>query len=159
MIVFNLGCGDGHRFEGWFASGEEFERQQGTRQLECPVCGGHAIVKLPSAPRLNLTGAPAPAPVAADGGKPQAPAAVDAPGQARMVAAQTEFYRHLRAMLDRSDDVGARFAEEARRIHYKETPERQIHGVATRDQTVELLEEGIAILPLPGMVKRKKDLN
>ncbi len=157
MIVFNLGCGDGHRFEGWFASGAAFERQQGSRQLECPVCGGHAIVKLPSAPRLNLTGAPASAPSAS--GKPQSPAATAAPGEARMVAAQTEFYRHLRAMLERSVDVGERFAEEARRIHYKEAPGRQIHGVATRDETVELLEEGIAILPLPGIVKRKKDLN
>ena len=76
-----------------------------------------------------------------------------------MVAAQTAFYQHLRQMLGRSDDVGERFAEEARRIHYKETPERQIHGVATREETAELLEEGVAVLPLPFRIKRKDELN
>lgn len=76
-----------------------------------------------------------------------------------MLAAQTAFYQHLRQMIERSDDVGERFAEEARRIHYKETPERQIHGVATREETAGLLEEGVSVLPLPFMVKRKDKLN
>ena len=157
MIVFNLGCNDGHRFEGWFASGDDFEQQRTSGLLLCPVCGEHAIVKLPSAPRLNL--AASGSGPAAEHESPQLPAAQETTGRARMLAAQTEFYRHLRRMLERSDDVGDRFAEEARRIHYKETPERQIHGVATRDETLELLEEGVAILPLPGAIKRKKDLN
>lgn len=157
MIVFNLGCNDGHRFEGWFASGDDFDRQQESGLLHCPVCGEHSIVKLPSAPRLNLAASGSGPPAGNE--TPEAPATREAAERTQMLAAQKEFYRHLRRMLERSDDVGDRFAEEARRIHYKETPQRQIHGVATRDETVELLEEGVAILPLPGAIKRKKDLN
>ncbi|MEO8134190.1 MAG: DUF1178 family protein [Betaproteobacteria bacterium] len=157
MIVFNLCCHDGHRFEGWFASSDDFERQRGSGLLQCPVCGKKSIDKLPSAPRLNLTSSGSSPSV--ENEQVQLPVAEEAAGRAQMLAAQTAFYRHLRQMFERSDDVGERFAEEARRIHYKETPERQIHGVATRAETVELLEEGVAILPLPGLIKRKKDLN
>jgi hypothetical protein len=158
MIVFNLGCESGHRFEGWFASAEDFDRQQARGMLECPVCGVKSVSRLPSAPRLNL-GATAMMEPAGDSNSPT-PAGNDEPAsRARMVAAQLAFYQHLRQMLERSDDVGERFAEEARRIHYKETPERQIHGVATREETVELIEEGVAVLPLPFAVKRKGELN
>lgn len=158
MIVFNLGCEAGHLFEGWFASGEDFDRQRERGMLECPVCGVKAVSRLPSAPRLNLaaTGKAEP------GGETSSPAPAaneESASRAKMVEAQIAFYQQLRQMLERSDDVGERFAEEARRIHYKETPERQIHGVATREETAELLEEGVAVLPLPFMVKRKDKLN
>lgn len=158
MIVFNLGCESGHQFEGWFGSTEDFDRQRERGMLECPVCGVKAVSRLPSAPRLNLvtTG------MAGPGGETNSPtpaASEESVSRARMQAAQTAFYQHLRQMLDRSDDVGERFAEEARRIHYKETSERQIHGVATREETAELLEEGVAVLPLPFVVKRKGKLN
>lgn len=158
MIVFNLGCESGHRFEGWFGSTEEFDRQRERGMLECPVCGVKAVSRLPSAPRLNLvsTGKAEPA-----GETSSLSSATDeeSTARARMLAAQIAFYQHLRQMLERSDNVGGRFAEEARRIHYKETPERQIHGVATREETAELLEEGVAVLPLPFIVKRKDELN
>lgn len=158
MIVFDLACESGHRFEGWFGSTEEFEAQRGRGMLECPVCGIKAVEKLLSAPRLNLVSTGMADPGAA--ASPQASAVPDEAGtRARMVAARTAFYQHLRQMLERSDDVGERFAEEARRIHYKETPERQIHGVATREETAELIEEGVAVLPLPFAVKRKGELN
>ena len=158
MIVFNLGCEAGHRFEGWFASAEDFDRQRARGMLECPVCGVKAVSRLPSAPRLNLaaTGKAEP------GGEPHSPtpaANEESASRTKMMEAQIAFYQQLRQMLERSDDVGERFAEEARRIHYKETPERQIHGVATREETAELLEEGVAVLPLPFMVKRKDKLN
>jgi hypothetical protein len=158
MIVFDLGCESGHQFEGWFGSTEDFDRQRERGMLECPVCGVKAVSRLPSAPRLNLVTAG----MAEPGGETnsQTPAASEeSVSRARMQAAQTAFYQHLRQMLDRSDDVGEHFAEEARRIHYKETPERQIHGVATREETAELLEEGVAVLPLPFVVKRKDELN
>jgi hypothetical protein len=83
----------------------------------------------------------------------------EAAERARMLAAQTEFYKQLRSMLDKSDDVGDRFAEEARKIHYKEIAPRQIHGVTSREEAVELLEEGVSVLPLPFGVKRKDELN
>jgi hypothetical protein len=158
MIVFNLGCESGHRFEGWFGSAEDFDRQRERGMLDCPVCGIKAVSRLPSAPRLNLatTGMPEP------GGESRsaAPGAgEEAATRAKMLAAQIAFYQHLRHMLDRSDDVGERFTEEARRIHYKETPERQIHGVATPKEAAELLEEGVAVLPLPFIIKRKDELN
>jgi hypothetical protein len=162
MIVFNLGCRLGHRFDGWFGSADDFESQQARDLLECPVCGDKAIVKHLSAPRLNLGAANAGEPVA-PASEPSPGAAVPATGEAaermRMLAAQTAFYQHLRAMLERSDDVGDNFAEEARKIHYKEAPERQIHGVTTRDEAIELLEEGVSVLPLPFGVKRKGELN
>jgi hypothetical protein len=158
MIVFNLGCENGHRFDGWFGSSDDFESQQERGLLECPLCGDKAITKHLSAPRLNLGGAAEPpSPPASENAS--VPVTAEAAERMRMLAAQTEFYKRLSAVLERSDDVGDRFAEEARRIHYKETPERQIHGVASRDETVELLEEGIAVLPLPFRVKRKDELN
>ena len=158
MIVFNLGCEDGHRFEGWFASTDEFDRQREGGLLECPVCGETAVSRLPSAPRLNLASPGA--------GEPQetgtavtAAGAEEAAARSRMVAAKTAFYQQMRRMLDSSDDVGEHFAEEARRIHYKETPERQIHGVASREETAELLDEGVAVLPLPFSLRRRNKLN
>ena len=158
MIVFDLGCESGHRFEGWFGSTEDFDLQKARGLLECPVCGVKAVSRLPSAPRLNLATAGMAAP--GEDTLSRAPAVAEESGsRARLQAAQTAFYQHLRQMLYRSDDVGERFAEEARRIHYKETPERQIHGVATREETAELIEEGVAVLPLPFTVKRRGELN
>ena len=162
MIVFNLGCGKGHRFDGWFASSEQYESQQRRRMLECPVCGDKAIKKLLSAPRLNLSAGGGAEAGAAETGAPAGknlPVTAEAAERARMLAAQTEFYKHLKDMLETSDDVGDRFAEEARRIHYKETPARHIHGVTTREEAVELLEEGVSVLPLPFAIKRKDELN
>lgn len=158
MIVFNLGCTHGHRFDGWFGSADDYESQQGRGLLECPVCGDTAIVKHLSAPRLNFGAVGDPS-----NGSPAPQAALPVTGEAaermRMLAAQKAFYEHLSAVLKRSDDVGERFAEEARKIHYNEAPERQIHGVATREEAVELLEEGVAVLPLPFAIKRKDELN
>jgi len=162
MIVFNLGCSSGHRFDGWFGSAEDYESQRRRSMLECPVCGDKKITKHLSAPRLNLgaSGGAEPEPES----QPQPaeknlPVTAESAERARMLAAQTEFYKELKNMLATSDDVGERFAEEARRIHYKETPARQIHGVTTREEAVELLEEGVSVLPLPFGVRRKKDLN
>ena len=160
MIVFNLSCDAGHAFEGWFGSSDAYDRQHARGLLECPVCGVKAVTRRPSAPRLNLGGS-AP-PTRADQDTREGAAAVEDQATAargRMIAAQTAFYQHLRQMLERSDNVGDRFAEEARRIHYKETPERQIHGLATREETAELLKEGIAVMPVPMRIPPKDELN
>ena len=155
MIVFDLHCDSDHAFEGWFASSDAFEKQQASGMLECPMCGTPSVTRLPSAPRLNL-GASAPSTALPSADPPQSGEAAD---RARLIAAQTAFYRHLKQMLEQSDNVGSRFAEEARRIHYKEAPERQIHGSATREETVDLLEEGIPVLPVPFDIKDDEDLN
>lgn len=130
MKVYNLSCERDHRFEGWFASEAEFSSQLAQQQIECPVCESRAIKKLPSAPRLNLAGAQAPQPDA----------------QARL---QTKLMEAVRKVIANTEDVGDRFAEEARRIHYNEAPQRGIRGVATVEQCAALVEEGIDVAPLP----------
>lgn len=134
MKVLNLRCANGHGFEGWFASEDEFLEQNGRGLVECPLCADRVITRLPSAPRLNLSGAREPAP-------PQA-----APVKADLQAQWLEAVRHAIA---HTDDVGERFAEEARRIHYGEVEARGIRGRATPDEREALRDEGIEVFSLP----------
>jgi hypothetical protein len=144
MKVLNLHCRQSNSFEGWFASEDDFQDQLARGLLECPLCGDKAIAKLPSAPRLNLSGAASEAPPA------HGEAAANAPAlPPPMEAMQTAWLDMVRRVMAQTEDVGQRFAEEARRIHYGEADERAIRGQATREQTRELLDEGIAVLPLP----------
>lgn len=143
MKVLNLRCAHGHAFEGWFGSLEEFDSQLQRELIECPVCGDKAIVKGLSAPRLNLGAArPPEAPSAA----PASPAAAPPAEHANQAAAR--WMRGLREVLARTEDVGERFAEEARRMHYGEAEERGIRGQATRAEAEALMEEGVAVMPL-----------
>jgi hypothetical protein len=140
MKVLDLRCEHDHRFEGWFGSEEDFVSQLERQLVECPLCGARTITRLPSAPRLNVSGlrdAPAPAP--------------DKSADA-VVTGQAQWMHAVRKLLEQTEDVGERFAEEARRIHYGESPERGIRGKATRDEAKALREEGIDVVsvPLPG---------
>lgn len=135
MKVLNLQCGNGHGFEGWFASEDDFQGQQARNLVECPLCGDQAVHKLPSAPRLNL-GAPQQEP------RQEVMTAPDA-------AIQAAWLKMVRHVMAHTEDVGERFAEEARRIHYGEIEERAIRGQASREETQALIEEGIGVLPLP----------
>jgi hypothetical protein len=132
VIVFELICRDRHRFEGWFASAGDFEGQKARGLLSCPACGGSRVEKLLTAKIGHTEAAPQ------EQAQPPAPA----PTQ-----------RKLREMIDaillNTEDVGKEFPAEARRIHRKETRERSIRGVATGEETRDLLEEGIAVMPLP----------
>jgi len=136
MKVLNLQCAHKHGFEGWFGSEDEFQGQLERGLVECPICGDTGISKLPSAPRLNL-GASEPA-------KPKQE--VIATADPSMQAKWLQMVRHV---LANTEDVGERFAEEARRIHYGESEERNIRGQASPEETESLLEEGIGVLPLP----------
>ena len=138
MKVLDLLCADGHAFEGWFAGEDDFQSQLQRGLLQCPLCGSGQVHKGLSAPRLNL-GAKLPAQAAEQPHQP-------APQQA---AAQAAWLRLARRILAETEDVGTRFAEEARRMHYGETDERAIRGQSSLQETVQLLEEGIAVLPLP----------
>lgn len=140
MKVLNLQCAHAHGFEGWFASEDDFQDQLARGLVECPVCGDSAISKLPSAPRLNLGAAE---PKAAPAGKQEV---MNAAPNAQLQAAWMQLVRQVMA---NTEDVGERFAEEARKIHYGETEERGIRGQASREETEALLEEGIGVLPLP----------
>jgi len=137
MKVLDLQCPDGHRFEGWFASADEFESQLSRKLVECPVCGATDVSRLPSAPRLNLSGAG------------------DASAPKDAAQWQALAMRAIREVLAKTENVGDRFAEEARRIHYNEAPARSIRGVASAEDAQALVEEGIDVMPLavPGALK------
>jgi len=135
MIVFDLICRDQHRFEGWFTSGEDFTSQKSRGLLNCPVCGGAHVEKLPAARIRKQPTEPA---VATPGG-----AGKPGPGD------KIDISRIIDYVLTHSEDVGKLFAEEARKIYYQETPQRSIRGVATRTEAEELHEEGIPVFSLP----------
>ena len=137
MKVLNLQCRHAHAFEGWFASEDDFQDQLTRGLVECPVCGDAEVAKMPSALRLNL-GAPEP--------KPAGKQEVVASANPELQAAWMQLVKQVMA---NTEDVGERFAEEARKIHYGETEERGIRGQASREETQALLEEGIGVLPLP----------
>lgn len=143
MIVFDLLCADGHRFEGWFGSSADFASQRERRLLSCPTCGSDSVERVPSASRVNL-GAPEPkAPPA--GAQPTA----DMQGKDPFAIAQMLYSRMLDDLLTKSEDVGKEFPAEARKIFYQEAPARPIRGEATSEQHQELVDEGIPVLRLP----------
>jgi hypothetical protein len=146
MKVFNLACEHDHRFEGWFGSAEDYDSQLARGLIECPICADTAIRKMPAAPRLNLSGASevSSVPKAAAPGMPLDPRAV-----------QAMFMKMARTIVENTEDVGDRFSEEARRIHYRESPERGIRGVASPDEAREMADEGIEVFsfPLPPVLK------
>jgi hypothetical protein len=133
MKVIDLRCHNGHGFEGWFASDEDFLDQNGQRLIACPLCDDSVIVRLPSAPRLNLSGAR----------EPVAPAPPAQPDP------QAMWLKAVRHVLAHTEDVGERFADEARRIHYGEVAERGIRGQASASEREALRDEGIEVMPLP----------
>jgi hypothetical protein len=138
MKVLNLTCATDHAFEGWFASLDEFQRQCTEGLLRCPICDSVEVRRLPAAPRLNLG------------------AASDRAGEAP--AATRALLEKFQAMLASTEDVGARFAEEARRIHYLETKARNIRGTVSAEERQELAEEGIEVLTLALPVPPKTSL-
>jgi hypothetical protein len=141
MKVLDLQCGNQHAFEGWFASETDFQSQLARALVACPLCNSTAITKKLSAPRLNL-GAASPAETVV----PPADAPSATAGRAAVESAWLSAVRHV---LAHTEDVGERFAEVARQMHYGETEDRNIRGKATREETEALLDEGIAVLPLP----------
>lgn len=139
MKVFDLCCDQEHPFEGWFASGEDFDRQFAVGMIECPVCASVDVRKLLSAPRLNLGGAQ-------DATDSSSKEPVAMPNDDSMRSMMLQIARHIAA---NSEDVGERFPEEARRIHYDEAPKRSIRGMASKEDAAELKDEGIEVMPVP----------
>lgn len=134
MIKFALRCDAAHAFEGWFSSNEDYDGQQARGLVSCPVCGSVAVSKALMAPAVATS---APKETAFVSGGPE---------QQAMMAKLKEIVTHIRA---NSEDVGARFPEEARKIHYGEAPARGIIGQAKHEEVGALIEEGIAIAPIP----------
>ena len=142
MKVLDLRCANGHGFEGWFASDEDFMDQNGRGLVECPLCADKVIGRMPSAPRLNLSRAQE----ARDTQEAQPARPTVMPQPADLQAA---WLHAVRDLVNRTEDVGERFAEEARRIHYGESPQRGIRGQATGEQREALHDEGIETFALP----------
>jgi hypothetical protein len=167
MKVLDLQCAQGHSFEGWFGSQDDYDSQRERGLVTCPVCNDSDILKKLSAPRLNLGHgvAPdvdlAPRPQEASNGAPNLPPKVPTPepdlgaliseladnpnSLQQMHAAVTKMVRHV---LANTEDVGPQFAEEARKIHHGEREARNIRGQATLEETEALLDEGIEVMQL-----------
>ncbi|WP_306030947.1 DUF1178 family protein [Stappia sp. MMSF_3263] len=169
MIRYALGCDNGHEFEAWFRGFEDFERQRDAGLVACPACGtlhvekklmtpavatsrareartGHQVA---AAAEAGVAGSGPAGPVVT-GSQPQARtepvATATVPGQAELIAR----LRALRAQVTANAvDVGEAFPEEARKIHYGEKEARGIYGAASREEVRELLDEGVAVMPLP----------
>lgn len=147
MKVLDLQCASSHGFEGWFGSEDDFTSQLARGLVTCPLCGDTTITKKLSAPRLNLGHGQAPAEQARQD-------VVVAPDNTQL-ALQAAWLGMAKRILANTDDVGERFAEEARKIHYGEVEHRGIRGKATPAETEALAEEGIEVmqLALPEMLK------
>lgn len=149
MIIFDLGCPQGHRFEGWFSSKEDFDRQAEATLVRCPVCDDAKVAIVPSSKVQVAKSAPASvsavAPVAA---APEAPAAT-------ALGLPAELVNKLREAIKATEDVGRRFPEEARKIHYEEVPARAIRGQATHEEAAALQDEGIDVATLPAFLTRE----
>lgn len=135
MIKFSLVCGEGHEFEGWFRSGAAYDAQSAGNQISCPHCGSTIVDKAIMAPAVARRAATEPAGRYASKVPPEE--------IARMM-------RHIRDEVHaKAEYVGGRFAEEARRIHFNESPSRGIYGEASSEEVKSLAEDGIPFLPIP----------
>lgn len=156
MIVFDLTCENAHRFEGWFASSDDFAEQNAADLIGCPECGSVLIGKAPMAPTVprkgNATNAST-APVQAERQLSNAPLTPE------IAAAITRLAKAQAEALKDSTWVGREFAETSRAMHYGERDHAAIHGEASLTEAKELLEEGVAIAPLPLPVAPPEKLN
>ncbi|HEY5900337.1 MAG TPA: DUF1178 family protein [Burkholderiales bacterium] len=150
MIVFDLLCASGHRFEGWFNSAAEFASQSERRLVTCPSCGSAHVERVPSATRANL-GAQPPKPA------PQPAKTPEMEGKDPFAIAQMLYSRMLDDLLTKSEDVGRDFPSEARKIFYNQAPERPIRGQATDQEHDELVDEGVPVARFP--IPPKEGLN
>ena len=155
MKVFDLQCSAHHSFEGWFGSEADFVDQLARQLVQCPVCGDAQVEKKLSAPRLNLGRPGNPHTESSEGALSAVPASSDVALAPPHHAVTQSLLRVAKALLEQTQDVGNRFAEEARKIHYGESEARAIRGQATPQQTRDLLEEGVQVMPfvLPESLK------
>lgn len=159
MIVFDLSCEGGHRFEGWFGSSADYESQRARGLVECPHCGSAAVTKAPMAPAVPAKGNQRPAAVPA-----AAPA--DAPHHATNLPIPPEMAQALKAIakaqaeaLKQSTWVGDAFAEKSRAMHYGEESPAPIHGQASLAEAKALAEEGVPVAPILFPVAPPEKLN
>ncbi|MEI6546427.1 MAG: DUF1178 family protein [Burkholderiales bacterium] len=151
MKVFDLACEHDHSFEGWFGSTQDYDTQLARHLIECPMCASTSIRRMPSAPRLNLSGAserPAVDRSSSERGLVPQPSGASESGALAPRELQARLIEMARKLIASTEDVGDRFAQEARRIHYNEAPERAIRGVASMQEARELVDEGIDVMSI-----------
>ena len=135
MIRYELSCDNGHTFEGWFGSADDFDRQQAMALVSCPTCGSAHVAKRLMAPSVSTARK-----------KERRQELIVQAGQKEMM---TKLRQIVSTIRENSEDVGERFPEEARKIHYGETEQRGLIGRASIEEVRELLEEGVEVAPLP----------
>ena len=141
MVIYNLVCKKKHSFEGWFPSFEDFQKQADKKLISCPTCGTTKVEKVPHACAVHVKKEqPAPPANKPEQTPPAPPSAVEFK---EMLLKEHHYVK------ENFEDVGTRFAEEARQIHKGTAEERPIHGIATREETKELAEEGVPFVALP----------
>jgi hypothetical protein len=159
MIKYALVCDKGHEFESWFADSAAYDKQRKRKLVACPVCDSVKVDKAMMTPRLATKKGKRPAPVEASAlvaketpAGPPAPVAMISPQEVEIRAKLKELRDHL---VKNAENVGAKFPEEARKMHYGEIEHRSIYGVATPQEAKDLLEEGVECHPLPMMPDEK----
>lgn len=150
MIRYALSCERGHGFESWFPSSESYDRQTKKRLLTCPVCQSAKVDKAIMAPSISRRNPTPVETLSVPESAPENPAPVPV---AMLSEAERELRQKIKELRDHltrnSQDVGAEFPEQARKIHYGETEHRSIHGQASPEEAKALLEEGVELQPLP----------
>lgn len=147
MIKYDLRCEQGHAFESWFQSSSAYDSQRKRKLIGCPSCGSMKIEKAIMAPRLSGT---------KKRGRVEAPSettAVEAPAPSLVMTQELELRAKLKELRDHvvknADNVGERFPNEARKMHYGDIEHRPIYGEASADEAKSLIDEGIEVMPLP----------
>jgi hypothetical protein len=136
VITYSLVCENEHKFDAWFRNGQAYQDQHDRGIVTCPICNSSAVEKAMMAPAVSRANSEK---VAVSTGHPE---------HAQLL----ETMRALRTkMISEADNVGDKFAEEARKIHFKEVEARGIYGEATREEVTALLEEGVDFMPLPSL--------
>ncbi len=161
MIVFDLSCSEGHRFEGWFASSQDFASQKERGLLCCPQCGSPDVAKAPMAPSVPRKGnqQQAGSNVSHQHGPQAARAVTNAPMPAEVQEALAKLAEAQSKALAKSKWVGQDFAENARAMHYGERDAEAIHGETSLEEAERLIDEGISVAPLPFPVAPPDELN
>jgi len=154
MIIYDLSCDNKHHFEGWFRSPEDFDTQIERHLVRCPQCDSANVRRIPSAVAIGGHHEPAAEAEKTSGAVARAGTTALMPASTQVAAVYRQF---VQAIISDSEDVGTSFADEARKIHYNEAPERSIRGQATPDECEALRDEGIDILHLPAF--KEEDLN
>lgn len=157
IIIYDLECEYSHRFEGWFRSNEDFDSQREQKLLTCPECGTSAIRKVPSKVNIGSKSTVAVQPADAPASAP-APTVAHKSNSVDVATAFVMARQAIQALINHSEDVGERFAEEARKIHYDEAPIRAIRGQASPEEFEELRDEGIEVIALP-VLPGEEELN